>query len=152
MKKENLKVTGHVKAEFRNVITGEVTIIENHNLVTTVGLTSMAGALRGNTLKGYITYCAVGTDNTTPVLADTVLGTEIARKLVSVRSNTLGVASFQTFYNTSEANGSIEEAGLFGDSTATATADSGTLFCHTLFSRVKTSSETLTLTWTVTIA
>ena len=149
-KSDKTGVIGKVKFEFRNVDTGKVEVIEVDNLVTTAGKTSIASRLRGSTTLGTITYCAVGTDATAPDVADTVLGTEIGRKLVSVRTSASNVATFQTFYQTSEANGTLAEAGLFGD-LATGVADSGTLFCHTAISKTKTSSETLTISWTVTI-
>lgn len=147
---DTLTIKGHVKFKFRNVLTGKVEIIEVDNLVTTAGKVAIIQNLRGVSSRGQITYCAVGTDATAPDVADTVLGTELARKLISVRSNTSNVATFQTFFNTSEANGTLAEAGLFGDA-ATASADTGTLFCHTAISKTKTSAETLTITWTTTI-
>ena len=145
-----ITIKGHVRLEFKNVHTGEIRIEEVDNLVTTVGKVAIIENLRGLASRGVITYCAVGTDATAPDVGDTVLGTELARKLVSVRSNSSNVATFQTFFTTSEANGTLAEAGLFGD-LATAVADSGTLFCHTAISKTKTSGETLTITWTVTI-
>jgi len=99
---------------------------------------------------GYITYCALGTGSTAPVAGNTTLGTEIFRKLVSVKSVSANVATFQTFFTSSEGNGTLGEAGLFGDA-ATASSGTGTLFSRLLISRVKTSSDTLTLTWTITI-
>lgn len=151
MKLQNtITIKGHVKLEFRNVETGKVEVFEIDNLVTTAGKVAIIQNLRGVSSRGVIKYCAVGTDATAPDIADTVLGTELARKLISVRSNTSNVATFQTFFNTSEGNGTLAEAGLFGD-LATAVADTGTLFCHTAISKTKTSSETLTITWTVSI-
>lgn len=143
---------GQVKLEFTNVKTGKVEVVYTHNLVTTAGKASMADALRGTTSnnKGIITYCALGTDDTAPDPANTTLGTELGRKLISVRSVSSNVATFQTFFTTTEVNGTLKEAGLFGDG-ASETADSGTLFCHTAIDRTKTSSQTLTLSWTVTI-
>lgn len=122
------------------------------NLITTVGKNSMADALQGTTAnsKGIITYCAVGTDATAPEVANTTLGVEIFRKLVSVRSVSGNAALFQTYFTTSEANGTLREAGLFGDD-ASGTADSGTLFAHVAINRTKTSNDTLSINWTVTI-
>lgn len=122
------------------------------NLITDLAKASIADGLRGTTTnnKGVITYCALGTDATAPDPTDTALGTEIFRKLVSVRSVADNVATFQTYFATGEANGTLREAGLFGDS-ASDTTDSGTLFAHTAVNRVKTSNDTLTLYWDVTI-
>ena len=143
-------MTGLVKFEFRNIHTGKVRTIEVENLITDAGKNSIALALKGTTSKGEITYCAVGTDATAPDAGDTVLGVEIERKLVSVRSTSSNITTFQTFFTTSEANGTLAEAGLFGDD-ASGTVDTGTLYAHTAISKTKTSSETLTISWTVTI-
>lgn len=123
------------------------------NTFVTAGKNSLAKSLRGLTTnnQGIITYCALGTGITAPELTDVKLEAEIFRKLVSVRSDDGGnIANFQTFFSTAEANGSLREAGLFGDA-ATAVADSGTLFCHLAINREKTTSNTLTLDWDVEI-
>lgn len=123
------------------------------NLFTTAGKVSLSAHMRGVASKGEITYCAVGTDNTAPDLADTTLGTEIERKLISTREVNAGAANandYTTFFNTSEANGSLREAGLFGDD-ASDTVDTGTMFTKVAISREKSSSDTLTIAWTVII-
>ena len=137
----------------RDGVTGKIKSVDHiHNTFVTVGKNSIAAALMGTTTnnQGIITYCAVGTSVLAPTLADTKLTTEIFRKLVSVRSVSGKVATFQTFFTTSEANGTLREAGLFGDS-ASATTDSGTLFSKLAINRVKSSSDTLTMSWDITI-
>lgn len=150
--KDNLNIVGTVEIILTDLFTGEVKYSQTHNLVTDAGKASIADGLRGTETgsKGIITYCALGTDATAPDPANTVLGTEIERKQVSVRSVSSNVATFETFFTTSEGNGNLKEAGLFGDD-ASETADSGTLFCHTAIDRTKTSSDTLTLRWSLTI-
>lgn len=134
--------------------TGTIKHIETvKNMVVDRGKYAIADALRGTTSnsRGEITWCAVGTSAVAPASSDTGLGTELARKLVSVRSwNAAKVATFQTFFTTSEANGTLREAGLFGDD-ASSIPGSGTLFCKLAISRTKSSSDTLTLNWSVTI-
>lgn len=145
--------TGQVMIELRDAKSGRLKLRETYkNMFVTAGKNSLADALRGTTAnnKGIITYCALGTGLTAPALADVQLQTELVRKLVSVRSVSGNIATFQTFFTTSEGNGSLKEAGLFGDD-ADGTVNSGTLFCRVAISRTKTSSDTLTLSWTVTI-
>lgn len=145
--------TGKVLIEIRDAETGKLKSSDlADNMFVTAGKNSLADSLRGTTAsnKGIITYCSLGTNSTAPALGNTQLGTEIFRKLVSVRTVSANVASFQTFFTTSEGNGTLREAGLFGDD-ASGTANSGTLFCHVAISRTKSSSDTLTLTWTITI-
>lgn len=143
---------GEVILLLEDVVTGEITEEFYKNIFVTAGKASLAARQVGQD-KGQITYCAVGTGSTsggdTPAVGNTQLVTELARKLISVRSVAGAIASFQTFFNTSEANGSLTEAGLFGDD-ATAVADSGTLNARTAISRVKVNTQTLTLLWAVT--
>lgn len=143
---------GKVLLQMQDIRTGKITDGLFDNMVVTAGKNSMADALRGteSNNKGIITYCGLGTSAVAPALGNTQLGAELFRKLVSVRSVSGNVATFQTFFTTSEAVGTLREAGLFGDA-ATATINTGTLFCHVAINRTKTSNDTLTLTWSVTI-
>lgn len=148
--KDQIIPSGTVKFDLYNTITKKHDIWYQKNLFVTAGKNSIASALVGTTNKGVITYCATGTGATAPAAGNTTLVTELFRKLISVRSVSANVATFQTFFTTEESNGSLTEFGLFGD-LASATADSGTLYCRTLASRVKTSADTLTLSWAVTV-
>lgn len=126
---------------------GKIIDVQHYkNLITDVGKQSLAEAFIGTTSnsQGIGTYHAVGTNSTAPAAGNIQLGTEIFRKLVSVRSRSGKYAQFQTFFTTSEGNGTLREVGLFGDS-ASGTANSGTLFAHAAISRTKSSSDTLTI-------
>jgi hypothetical protein len=143
--------TGMVRVTIRDAKTGEIKSDDlTKNMFVTAGKNGVAAGLIQEASKGFITYCAVGTNTTAPALADTKLGTELYRKLISVRSRSGNVSTFQTFFTTAEANGTLKEAGLFGDA-ATGTVDSGTLYCHLAINRTKSASDTLTLSWAVTI-
>jgi hypothetical protein len=150
--KDKMEIIGRVEIILTNVKSGKTKYQKTHNLVTDVGKEAIADALRGTITdnRGIVTYCALGTDNTAPNRANTALGNELSRKLVSVRSVDGNEALFETFFTTEEGNGTLKEAGLFGDN-ATNDKDSGTLFCHTAISRTKTSADTLTLRWSVEI-
>jgi len=153
---ETIKISGQLRLILRDAKTGRIKADDTYkNMVVTLAKNSIADHLRGTTAnnKGIITYIAVGIASTAPTLADTKLVSELFRKLISVREISASgnnIAEFTVFFTTSEANGSLTEAGLFGDA-ASATTDSGTLYCRTLINRVKTISDTLTLVWTVTI-
>ena len=151
-----IKISVNVIGTFRDARTGKITDrFEKHNLAVNTGLYSIAARLAGVDIpankKGTITYCALGDDGTAAAADQTKLLGEIFRKQVSVRSSTLGVATFRTYFNTSEANDTLLEAGLFGDD-ASATTDSGTLFCRLVINKTKTDAESLTLDWEVTIS
>lgn len=151
-KTEIVVPVGKVLAILQNIHTGHIYKQLTNNMVVTAGKNALADRLIGTTAnnRGIITYCALGTGIVAPVEANTILGTELFRKLISVRSVVGNIATFQTFFTATEVVGTLTEAGLFGDG-ATGVADSGTLFCRALINRVKTSSDTLTLVWTVTI-
>lgn len=145
--------TGMIRIVIRDAKTGKIKSEDLvKNMFVLAGKVSLAAALRGDTSsnKGIVTYCALGTGLTAPDQSDTDLETEIARKLISVRESSANVATFQTFFTTSEGNGTLKEAGLFGDD-ASAVPGSGTLFCRANINRVKSSADTLTLSWAVTI-
>jgi len=82
---------------------------------------------------------------------DTALVAELDRKQVSVRDYTSKVSSFTTYFNTSEANDTLLEIGLFGDDASSIT-DSGTMFARLVINKTKTSSETLTVIWEITFS
>ena len=148
--KDQVVPAGMVKFDLYNTITKKHGIWYQKNLFVTAGKNSIASALIGTSNKGIITYCATGTGNTAPAPGNTGLVTELFRKLISVRSVSGNVATFQTFFTTSESIGTLNEFGLFGDD-ASATPGSGTLYCRTLATRVKSPADTLTLSWAVTI-
>ena len=106
---------------------------EVHNLIVTSGKVLVGNILRD--LAGYdtgLTYHAIGTGSTTPVIADTTLTTETARKMWTNKSQTINTVTYSVFYTAAQCTYNIAEAGIFGHSTASATLDSGTLFSHYL--------------------
>lgn len=141
--------TGKLRLIFQNVKTGKKRIYNHKNIVTDAARVAIAARLQGQD-TGVITYCAVGTGTNTPAYGDTKLQTEIERKQIALASRNGGSVTYESFFNSSEANGTLKEAGLFGD-LATDDADTGTLFCRTAIDRVKSTSDTLTIQWTVTI-
>ncbi len=150
---DNVKITGECIVEIHDAKTGKLKSYDHiKNLVVDSGKVSIASSLAGirNNHQGEITYCAVGTGTDAPLAANTLLQIELYRKQISVRSASGKTAIFKTFFNQSEANGLLKEAGLFGEA-ATATADTGTLFCRLNINRTKSSNDTLTLTWMVTV-
>lgn len=148
-----MDLISNIKIVKENTKTGEIDIRELHNISCTAGAESLVARMVGAN-RGQVTYFAVGTGAVTggdePAIGDTTLETELFRKQISVRSSSGTTASFRIFFNTSEAIGSLTEIGLFGDD-ATVTADSGVLFARAAESISKTSSETLTIDWSLDI-
>ncbi len=105
--------------------------VESDNIIVTSGKVLVAQMLMEET--GYdtgITYFAIGTDSTTPVVGDTALGTESARLTITSTSRTVNAVTFSTFFTVAQSTYNIKECGLFGHSTAGAGSGSGELFNH----------------------
>ena len=146
--------SGALQIVVRDGKTGRIKNVSHYkNMFVTSGKQQVAGALRGNVANGHgqILYMELGTGTRAPALSDVTLQTPLFRKLISVASDASNVATFQTFFATSEAIGNLQEAGLFGGENATISLSSGAIFCRTNISHVKSSNDTLTITWNVTI-
>ena len=132
----NLKVRGRAILTACRPGTQEVVArVEAPNLITNAGLNLLAQMLGEQ--SGYdtgITYCAIGTDSTTPVAGDTTLTAESARKAITSYSISGAELTCSTFFLSTECNVAIEEVGAFGHSTAGAGADSGVMVNHALLS------------------
>lgn len=151
---EIVKPTGRLCLDLYNVKTKKHDVQFVDNMFVTIGKQAVARWLQGDTTAGPIKYCAVGTSVVAPALGDTGLTTEIARNTIGQLSFASNVATLLTYFGTSVANGTLREAGMFGDTGAngaSATLGSGTLFTKAAINRVKTINDTLTITWTITV-
>ena len=105
--------------------------VQDHNLVTNVGLTCLVGLLAHSTTSNdakwvndggtvFIKtprYIAVGTGAVAPAAGDTALGAEVLRKLIVRRYPLTHGIEWYGFLSTAEGNGSsLTEAGLFCES------------------------------------
>jgi hypothetical protein len=118
--------------------------VEFHNKVPTVALSMMRDVLKGDVSDGEIKRLALGDDDTAPADGDVALGNETLRKQITSSSEPSST-SFKTvvYINPDEAVGAIEEIGWFAGASAGDDADSGILVSRVLYSRVKTSVESL---------
>lgn len=119
-----------VEAYLRNHLR-EMRVAEN--LITNAGLYLAGDLLIDTGVLAGLTYFAIGTGDTAPNAADTILTTEVKRMLISSRSRSGPVISLTTFMVAANCSYAIEEVGIFGND-ASATPDSGTLFSHALLS------------------
>jgi hypothetical protein len=134
LKKEEESVfSGRWRLKAQHRITGEEKVIEGKNLRVTVGKHLIGDMLIDTT--GYdtgITYQAIGTGTTAVAITDIQLTTEVARKIMTSRTRSGGVITFSTFFTAAQATYNIKEAGVFGHSTASASANTGVMFSHWL--------------------
>lgn len=139
---------------FTNVKTGKVRRYVYKNMFLNYGKYAIAQRMAGDSGAGEITYCALGTGTTAPAKTDTGLQTELARKLISVREYLNEVFTGTTYFTTSEAVGVLKEAALFGNGVgriASSIPGSGQIYTRVAINRTKSSNDTLTLQWAVTI-
>lgn len=148
----NIRIKGHVVLEARDDQGRLVKRVESHNLWTDLGKSFVADILAAT--SGFsvgLTYCALGVGVTAPAAGDTVLTNEVARKAVSSRTVTNNILVVSTFFTAAESTFSIQEIGLVGHSDATATANTGKLFAHSLLAYDNVTAATnVTISWTLT--
>lgn len=145
---DSVKVTGKIVAvltdEFGNVKDRQ----EVNNLVVTVGKNIIASRLVG-TASNVVSHMAVGSGTTTPDVAQTALTTEMTRVSISSGTASGAVATYVATFGPGVGTGSINECGLFNSATA-GTANS-MLARSTSVVVTKGASDTLAITWTITI-
>jgi hypothetical protein len=143
---ENLKITGKLNI----TVTDEAGQVKDQreidNLVVTAGLTYIAGRM-ANASATVMSHMAVGTGAAAAAAGNTTLGTETAR--VALGSTTPGATNiiYTANYGAGVGTGALTEAGIFNASSA------GTMLCRTVFAVInKAANDTMTITWTVTLA
>jgi len=119
------------------------------NLVVTAGKEWIAARMTDTGRPDDMSHMAIGSDNTAAAAGDTALGTELGR--VTLTGNE-GAPATNTIVYTSTfpagtGTGAVVEAGVLNAGTG------GTMLCHTVFAVVnKGTDDSVTITWTVTIA
>lgn len=113
-----------------------------HNRIMDTVLDQLSKVLQGDTPDLEIEYLAIGTGSTAVTDADTTLDTEIFRTAYTTRTvGATGVINHLFVIQDSEAIAQWKEIGIFGGSTATSSADTGTLISRVLFSKDKLAGE-----------
>lgn len=144
---DELKVTGSVNVVIHDESGKQKENFTIPNLVVTTGLAYIASRMKDTTATA-MTHMAVGTGSTAAAAGNTALETQLGSRVsltsTTVTSNSIAyVASF----GAGVATGALTEAGIFNAST------SGTMLCRTVFAVInKGASDTMTITWTITIS
>jgi hypothetical protein len=143
---ELLKATGRLKIELFSDDGKLKDSREIDNLVVTVGKNFIASRMTGASAN-VMSHMAVGTSSTAPAAGDTTLGTEVGRVALTSGTSSAAVATYVATFGAGTGTGALVEAGILNASSA------GTLLCRTTFSVVnKGASDSMTITWTVTIS
>lgn len=145
---ETVKATGQLSVK---LVSGNGQVKENFvvpNLVVTVGKEFIAARMKdGGPVE--MSHMAIGSDNTTPVAANTGLGNELGRVALQTAGGSVSgaVVTYEATFPAGTGTGAVQEAGIFNANTA------GTMLCRTVFGVVnKGADDTLSITWTVTIS
>lgn len=143
----NLKVVGDLIVVKTSEIDGAKEEYHHKNLVVTAGKSVIVARLAGNT-AAVMSHMAVGTGNTSPVVSNTTLETELARVSLTVAGGTpaSNTISYSASYPAGTGTGALAEAGIFNDATT------GSMLCRTVFPVInKSASDAITVTWTISI-
>jgi hypothetical protein len=117
-----------------------------NNLVVAVGKDTIASRMVGNT-TAIMSHMAVGSSNTAAATSQTTLGSELGRVVLDSTARAANTVTYVATFPAGTGTGSITEAGILNASS------SGNLLCRTVFGIVtKTASDTVIITWNVTVA
>ena len=133
-----------VQAETTGVIKHD---IETTNLVVNTGLNYIASRMVG-TAKNVMSHMAVGSDDTAAAAGNTNVGSILgSRKALTSSTATANAVEYVATFAAGEGTGAVVEAGIFNAST------SGDMLCRTVFDVInKGASDSMTITWTVTVS
>ena len=138
---DNLKLTGNLTIAVNNEI-----VQETKNLVVTAGKNFVASRMK-DTTKAAMTHMAVGTGTTAAAAANTTLVSETDRNALTSTTVTNNEIAYVCTWAAGDATAALTEAGIFNASSG------GDMLCRTVFSVVnKGASDSMTITWTVTVS
>ena len=145
-KNDETKATGKLTVEIKDKDGKVKDTRELTNLVVSDGLDFIASRMKDATATA-MSHMAIGTGSTAAASGDSALGTEAARQALTSTTVNNNAVSYVASFAAGTGTGAITEAGILN------AASSGTLLCRTVFSVVnKAASDSMTITWTVTIS
>ncbi len=141
--KEEIGIKGKLKVEL--IRDGKVIQTERvSNIIVTTGKGLVATLVAGSGTS--FSHMAIGTDNTTEVITDSALTSEVGRVTLTSKAVTANVIDYIGDFPAGTGTGTIVEAGILNASS------SGTMLNRATFSSVnKTASDALKITWSVTM-
>ena len=139
---DTLALTGKLTISLNGDVVRETT-----NLVVTAGKEWVTARMKNTSTV--MTHMAIGTGTVAAAIANTTLGTELARQALTTSGGTVAgaVITFATSYAAGTGTGAVTEAGIL------TAASGGTMLARTVFGVVnKGSLDTMTISWAVTIS
>jgi len=145
-KTDKTKATGKLTVEIKDKKGNVKETRELENLVVDDGLAFIASRMKDATATA-MSHMAIGTGTVAAASGDSTLGTEAARVALTSTTVTTNAVAYVCSFAAGTGTGAITEAGILN------AASTGTLLCRTVFSVVnKGASDSMTITWTVTIS
>jgi hypothetical protein len=143
---DETKATGKLTVEIKDKDGNVKDTRELKNLVVTTGLGFIASRMKEATADA-MSHMAIGTGTTAAAAGQTALVTEAARQALTSTTVSSNTVEYVAAFAAGTGTGAITEAGVLNAAT------SGTLLCRTVFSVVnKGASDSMTITWTITIS
>lgn len=145
---DNLSVKGEVVITLTDENGNLKARQEINNLVVNTGKAFIASRMVGTAL-GVMSHMALGSGTTAPALTDTALESLLGTReiLDSATTPASGVVIYTSTFEAGDATGAVTEAGIFNAAT------SGTMLCRTTFGVInKGASDTMSVTWTITVS
>jgi len=137
---DGLRLTGALSISLNGVV-----VQEANNLVVTAGKSWVAD--RMNNANTVMTHMALGTSDTAAAAGQTALVAELDRNALTSTTVSTNTIAYACTWAAGDGTGAITEAGLFDADT------SGDMLARTVFSVVnKGASDSITITWTITIS
>lgn len=148
--KETLMLSGKLKLVLTD---SKGNIKEEHNiknLIVNAGIGHITSRMTAAS-DGVMSHMALGSDSTAAAAGNTALGSQLGSRIALTSVTRSGSNNESIIYSAQfgagAATGAVTEAGIFN------AASSGTMLCRTVFSVVnKASTDSLQITWTVTLA
>jgi hypothetical protein len=144
-----------LKGEFEVKLYGPDGILKDYrkvkNMTVTTGFQNVCDLMGKETATSYgFQHCAIGTGLDAPALADTILGTELARVAGGYTRTADTVWTNNATFGAGTGTGAITESGMFNGASV---AYSNTLLCRQTFAVInKGASDTLVVTWQYTLS
>ena len=122
------------------------TVQEVDNLVVTAGKGYVASRMKDATTTA-MSHMAIGSGSTAAAASDTALGSELGRVALTSTNVSGAIVTYTATFAAGTATGAATEAAILNASSG------GTMLCRTVFSVVnKGASDSMTVTWTVTVS
>ena len=147
-KKDESRVLGKLKIEVKDKHGKVKDTREVDNLVVDTGLAFIASRMKDASATA-MSHMELGTGTTAAAAGNTALETAISGSRTALTSTTVtsNAVAYVASFAAGTGTGAVTEAGILNNSSG------GTLLCRTVFSVVnKGASDSMTITWTVTIS